>query len=144
MGLTAATRLRRRSPWLALTVLAAVAVLVLSGCGSSSKPAYCSSRTNLENSVKGLSNLNPSSGLSGLKSQLQKIQSAATALVSSAKSSFPSETSAIKSSATTLESAVKGLPSSPSTSQIAAVASDAQALVTSVTNFYNATKSKCS
>ena len=41
---------------------ALVALVALAGCGSS-KPAYCSARTNLENSVKGLTNLNSSSGI---------------------------------------------------------------------------------
>ena len=68
-----------------------------SACGSS-KPDYCSSRTNLENSVKGLASLNASSGISGLKAQLGKIQSDVNTLVSQAKSDFPSQTSALKSS----------------------------------------------
>ena len=34
--------------------LAAGALIALAGCGSSSKPAYCSDRTNLENSIKNL------------------------------------------------------------------------------------------
>jgi len=121
----------------------AVGVIALAGCGSS-KPAYCTDRSNLENSIKGLTSLNVSSGVSGLKSQLQKIQSDATALVNSAKSDFPTETSAISSSLTTLEGTVKALPSSPSATQIATIASQVSAVVTSVTNFTNATKSKCS
>src|SRR5437763_15710830 len=44
---------------------------------------------------QGLTSFNPSGGISGLKSQVQKIQSDATALVNSAKGDFPSETSAI-------------------------------------------------
>ena len=121
----------------------AVGVIALAGCGSS-KPAYCTDRSNLENSIKGLTSLNVSSGVSGLKSQLQKIQSDATALVNSAKSDFPTETSAISSSLTTLEGTVKALPSSPSATQIATIASQVSAVVTSVTSFTNATKSKCS
>jgi hypothetical protein len=121
---------------------AAAAVIALAGCGSS-KPAYCSDRTNLENSVKGLTNLNASSGISGLQAQLQKIQSSANALVNSAKGSFPNETSAIKSSLQALESSVKTVASNPSASQIATVANDASKFVNSVTTFTNATKSKC-
>ena len=143
MSRTASATHRRRaaSPVIAAAVI--VALLVLSGCGSSSKPAYCTSRSNLENSIKGLTSLNASSGLSGLKTQLQKIQSDATALVNSAKNNFPSETSAIKSSAATLESAVKALPSSPSASQIASIATDAAGLVNSVKSFVTSTQSKC-
>ena len=88
-----AARLGRSS----LSAAATVVVIALAGCGSS-KPGYCTDRTNLENSVKGLTSLNVSSGLSGLEAQLKKIQSDATTLVNSAKSDFPTETSALKSS----------------------------------------------
>ena len=126
-----------------LGVLILLALMVAAGCGSSSKPAYCQDRTNLENSVKNLPSAASSSGLSGLQSQLTSIQTDATAAVDSAKSDFPSETSALKSSVDTLSSAVKALPSSPSTTQIAAIALDAKNVVTSVNAFSSATSSKC-
>ena len=119
------------------------ALVALAGCGSS-KPSYCSDRTNLENSTKALSSLNASSGISGLQSQLKTIQSDATSLVNSAKSDFPSQTSAIKSSVDGLSSAVKALPSSPSAGQIATIASDGASVVNSVKSFTDATSSKCS
>jgi hypothetical protein len=126
-----------------VAVLMAVGVIGLAGCGSS-KPSYCSNRTNLENSIKGLTSLNISSGISGLKSQLQKIESDAKALVNSAKSDFPSETSALTSSVDSMASAVKALPSNPSAGQIAAVATNAASVVSSVKSFTDATSSKCS
>ena len=128
-------------------VVACVAVLGLAaatGCGSSGKPAYCASRTNLESSIKGLTDLNVSSGLSGLQAQLTKIQSNANALVSSAKNDFPNQTSAISSSVSALADTVKAFPSSPSANEIATLARQAAAAVTAVQNFYNATSSKCS
>ncbi len=127
----------------AALVLPAVAVIALVGCGSS-KPAYCSDRTNLENSVKGLTSLNSSSGISGLQTQLTKIESDATSLVNAAKSDFPTETSAVKSSVDTLQTAVKALPSSPSAAQIASIAADSSSVVNSVDSFVSASKSKCS
>ena len=69
-------------------LVAVVGLVALVGCGSS-KPAYCSDRTNLENSIKGLTSLNASSGVSGLESQVKKIESDATALVSSAEQRLP-------------------------------------------------------
>ena len=114
----------------------------MSAC-SSSPPAYCSSRDNLQNSVNGLKNLNASSGVSGLKSQVDKIQADATSVVNSAKSDFPTETSAITSSVNALKSSVSALSSSPSASQIATVSKDAGNVATSVTNFMNASNSKC-
>ena len=121
-------------------VLAAAATAVsLAGC-SSSKPAYCTDRTNLTNSVKGLT----SAGVSGLKSQLTQIQSDATALVNSAKGDFPSETSAITSSVSALKTSVTALPSSPSAAQVATATRDAASVVSSVKSFVDASNSKCS
>ena len=48
-----------------VALVVAVALVALAGCGSS-KPAYCSDRTNLENSVKNLPSVTSSSGISGL------------------------------------------------------------------------------
>ncbi len=144
IGASPTSRSHGRTWWLrlAIALVAIVGLLALAGCGSS-KPAYCSSRSNLENSVKGLTNLNVSSGLSGLQAQLQKIESDAKALVSSAKSDFPSQTSAITSSIDSLSSAVKSIPSSPSAAQIATIASNAATVVNSVKSFTDATSSKC-
>ena len=128
----------------AAVCLAAAGLVALAGCGGSSKPAYCSDRSNLESSVKGLTNLNTSSGLSGLEAQVKTIQSDATKVVDSAKSDFPSQTSAIKSSVAALQSAVKALPSQPSASQLAPVATAAASVVSSVKSFTDATSSSCS
>jgi hypothetical protein len=124
-------------------MVATVALFALAGCGSS-KPAYCSDRTNLENSVKNLPSSVSSNGISSLPSEVTTIKNDATKVVSAAKSDFPSETSAVKSSVDTLQSAVKALPSSPSATQIAAVAANAASVVSSVKSFTDASKSKCS
>ena len=133
----------RGAPLVLVALLATVAVVV-AGCGGSSKPAYCSDLSTLKSDVKDVSVPTSSSDVSELKSQFKTIQSDATALVNSAKSDFPSETSAIKSSVDTLASAVKALPSSPSTTQIAAVVSDAAGVASSVNSFSDAASSKCS
>ena len=114
---------------------AAGTLIALAGCGSSSKPAYCTDRTNLENSVKNLPSVTSSSGVSGLKSQLNTIVSDANSVVSSAKSDFPSQTSAVKTSVDALQTAVKALPASPSASQIAVIGLDVQNVVSSVQSF---------
>jgi len=100
-------------------------------------------RANLENSIKGLTNLN-GNGISGLKSQITQIQSDATALVNSAKGDFPNETSAISSSVDALKNSVTALTSSPSAAQVATVVKDAANVVSSVKSFSNATSSQCS
>jgi hypothetical protein len=135
------SRARQGGAWVRvpLVLAAAATAVTLAGCGSS-KPAYCTDRTNLENSVKGLT----SSGVSGLKSQLKQIQSDATTLVNSAKGDFPSETSAITSSVSALKTSVTALPSSPSAAQIATATKDAASVVSSVKSFVDASNSKCS
>ncbi len=141
------SRARQGGTWvrvpLAFATVAAATGVTLAGC-SSSKPAYCTDRTTLENSVKGLTSLTVSSGVSGLKSQVTTIQNNATALVNSAKSDFPSQTSAITSSVGALKSSVAGLSSAPSAAQIATVTKDAASVVSSVKSFTDATSSQCS
>src|ERR1700750_1802567 len=122
-----------------LVLAAAATAVTLAGC-SSSKPAYCTDRTNLENSVKGLT----SNGVSGLKSQLKHVQADAPTLVNSAKGDFPPETSAITSSVSALKNSVTALPSSPSAAQIATATRDAASVVSSVKSFVDASNSKCS
>jgi hypothetical protein len=132
-----------RASLLLSAALVATCAIVVAGCGSSSKPAYCSDRSNLESSVKSLSIPTSSSDVTALKSQVKTIQSDATALVSSAKSDFPDQTSAIKSSVDALSAAVKAFPSSPSASDIAAIATDVAKVGSSVKSFTDATSSKC-
>jgi hypothetical protein len=134
-------RVRHGSAWVQVPVAfaAAAAMVALVGC-SSSKPAYCTDRTTLQNSVKGLT----SDGVSGLKSHIQQIQSDATTVVNSAKGDFPNETSAITSSVDALKNSLAALPSSPSATQVVTVTRDAASVVTSVKNFVDASNSKCS
>ena len=122
-----------------------IAVLALAACGGSSKPSYCSSVSSLETSVQGLKSINVvSSGTSGLKSALNTVESSAKSVVSSAKSDFPTQTTAVTNSVDALTTSVKQLSGTPSAGQIAQIATQAGAVVSSVTSFVNATKSKCS
>lgn len=126
-----------------LSLVTVVGVIGFAGC-SSGKPAYCADRTSLQNSVKGLTSLNANSGISGLKSQLSKIETNAGKVVSSAKSDFPSQTSAITSSVNALKSSVATLPPNASAAEIATVARSAASVVSSVQSFMSASNSKCS
>jgi hypothetical protein len=125
-------------------VLALVLAGLLAGCGSSSKPSYCASVTNLENSIKAVPSTNVvANGTTALESAFTKIKNDANALISSAKTDFPTETSALKSSIDSLSSTVEGLKGSPSAATLAALAGQASAVVTAADNFTSATKSKC-
>jgi hypothetical protein len=122
-----------------LIAIAAAAVVMIAGCGSS-KPEYCSDVSGLQSSVK---NLSVSEGLSSLQTQVQTIVNQGKKLPSSAKSDFPSETAAIKSSFATLQTEVQGITSTPTAKQALTIASDAAAAVSAVKNFASATQSKC-
>jgi hypothetical protein len=150
MGLNARSgtaRLRPGGVWAWVPALAAVVAVALTGCSSSTSsgpPAYCAARTNLENSIKGLTSLNASSGVSGLKAQVTAVANSASTLVDQAKGDFPSQTSAITSSVNALKGSVTGLSSSPSAAQIATITKDAGSVVSSVATFMTASSSKCS
>jgi hypothetical protein len=139
------TRAAAAGRLLAVAAICATALGGVAGCGaSSSKPAYCSDRSNLKDSVNGLTGVNlKSDGPSALQSQFQKVESDAKALVSSAKNSFPDQTSAIKSSVSRLSSTVKQLSSSPSAQQIAAVAVDVSGVTSAFKSFASAATSNC-
>jgi hypothetical protein len=136
-----------RAGWARAPLALAGAVgLMAVACGSSTgstTAAYCSDRARLQNSVKGLTSLNPAAGLSGLQTQVDKLKSSADAAASSARGAFPSQTSALKSSVDALESAVKALAASPSAANIGHVTTDAENVLISVKNFTDATSSKC-
>ncbi len=138
--LTAAAGLRRSVAASAATL----SLVLVAGCGGSSKPAYCSSVANLKTSVQALTNVNVvQNGLSSVKSAVQKIQSDAKTVVSSAKSDFPSETSAMETSVNALVSTANQLSASPSPATLATMATEATASVTAIKNFASATSSKC-
>ncbi|MGA9856342.1 MAG: hypothetical protein WBQ18_00695 [Solirubrobacteraceae bacterium] len=124
--------------------VAVLALVTLAGCGSSSKPAYCSARTSLENSINEATGLSPTSQISALEAAFTKVKADADTVVIQAKSDFPNESSAIKSSVAALTSAVNALKANPSPSRIATVASAAANVVRSFTSFVAASKSKCS
>jgi hypothetical protein len=135
---------RAAAPALVLLAFAAAAMLVaLAGC-SSSKPAYCTDRTNLQSSVNGLTSSISSRDISGVKSQVDKIQGDATTVVNSAKGDFPTETSAITSSVDALKGSLGALSSSSSAAEMATVAKDGASVVSSVKSFVDASNSKCS
>ncbi len=126
-----------------MTVAAVAVAIAATGCGSSSKPSYCGKLSDLQSSVKELPSATTSGGVSGLRSQLATVESDARAVVDAARSDFPSETAALSGSVAQLNASARALPSSPSASQLAGVAANASAVVTSVKGFASATSSKC-
>jgi len=129
---------------LALTVVGLFSVAA--GCGggsSSSKPAYCSDKSTLQDDVNSLKSSLSNGDTSQLSSQVSTIKTDAATLASSAKADFPNESSAISASVTSLQTSVNALPANPSTSQLAGLAVQAASVLSSVQSFSDATSSSC-
>jgi predicted component of type VI protein secretion system len=121
------------------------AVGLLAGCGSS-KPSFCSKVSDLKKSFQQIENINPlSTGSNSLAATVNGIDSNAKAVVSSAKSDFPSETSALSTSYDALKATVTQVADGQTnTATLVKLPGEVYALVTAVDNFQKATKSKCS
>jgi hypothetical protein len=132
------------------SVVAGTAVIIvaaaLTGCGGSSKPGYCSKTADLKKSVQALGSVNIlKGGPSALKSALQKVETNAKAVVSSAKGDFPKEVEAINSSVDAIKKTAQQLSASPTQpALIAMVPGQISAVASSIQNFTSATSSKCS
>jgi capsule polysaccharide export protein KpsE/RkpR len=117
--------------------VAAASIAALAGCGGS-KPAYCTDKTNLQNSINQLKNVDVSSqGLSTLQNQLKNVENSAKALAASAKNEFGPQVDALKTSLSSLGSAVQtaaSAPSAQSLSTVAAGVSDVQATFKTLAN----------
>ena len=129
---------------LILAMAVAAASLVAAGCGGSSKPDYCSKVSDLQQSVNDLKGVQLQSGaLSTIQTDVQKVQSNATAVVSSAKQDFPTQTSALQSSVSTLSATINALPPSPTPQQLAPLVPQIRSVGTASQNLSNATNSAC-
>jgi hypothetical protein len=126
------------------TFVLAATVALLTGCGGSSKPSYCSAVGDLKSSIQALPSVDVvKNGTSALQSAFTKVQDNANAVVNDAKSDFPTETSAVKTSVDSLSSTVKQLSSNPSAATVAQLPAQVSAVATAVKGFTSATSSKC-
>ena len=129
---------------LILAMAVAAAALVAAGCGGSSKPDYCSKVSDLQQSVNDLKGVQLQSGaLSTIQTDVQKVQSNATAVVSSAKQDFPTQTSALQSSVSTLSATINALPPAPTPQQLAPLVPQIRSVGTASQDLSNATNSAC-
>jgi hypothetical protein len=117
----------------------------VAGCGSDSKPGYCSDVSDFETAVTDLTQVNPvKEGTSGVKSAVQKVEDTGKAVISSAKTDFPDQTSALDQSLNTLGATLKQLGDPATAKQaIVAVPGQASAVKTAADDFKSATDSKC-
>jgi hypothetical protein len=125
-------------------VVAAIAAASVAGCGSSggSKPAYCSDRSDLQQSVTGLKDVDITSS-GALQAQVSRVDQSARALVASARSDFPQETSAISSSVKALDTSVRNVVAAPTAKGLVTAGQDVASVVSAAQAFADATKDKC-
>jgi hypothetical protein len=130
---------------LAAMIAAGLLLGSVGGCGSDSKPGYCSDVSDFENAVTDLTQVNPvKEGTSGVKTAVQKVEDSGKAVVSSAKTDFPDQTSALDQSLRTLGETLKQLGDPDTAKQaIVQVPGQASAVKTAADDFKSATDSKC-
>jgi len=123
---------------------AAVALAALTGCGGSSKPSYCSSLTNLKESVKSLPTTDViKNGTSALQSNVNKVVTNAHAVVDAAKQDFPNETSAITTAVDSLKTTVGQLQQNASPTLVVQAAGNVASVGSAVKSFSSSASSKC-
>lgn len=118
--------------------------LFVAGCGSDSKPAYCSNVSELEKSVEEIGDVKLETGaIATLQGDLETVQGNADEVVSSAKEDFPNETGAVKSAVSKLSATLKQLPSSPTAQELLPLGSEISAVVSASNELSSATESAC-
>ena len=135
---------RNRTALLALLALV-IGGALLAGCGSSSKPAYCSPVSKVENAVKSLPTVDDikKNGVGTLKTALTQLQQNATTAVNQAKTDFSTQTTALKSAVDALAATVKQVTSAPSVQTLAQLPAELSAVGTAAKNLQSAVSSKC-
>lgn len=118
---------------------------LLAGCGSSSKPAYCSPVSKVENAVKSLPTVDDvkKNGLGTLKTAVLQLQKNATSAVSQAKSDFSGQTTALRSAVDALTSTIKQVTGTPSLQTLTQLPAELSAVSTAAKNLQTAVSSKC-
>src|SRR3954470_15111862 len=138
---------RSTTKGLAAALAIAATAVPLTACGGSSrsdKPAYCDKRDALSGDVQKLKDLSlKSDGLQALRTQLDQIRSDARAVVTSAKSDFPSEIADMQRSLDNLKTTVKNTSSSPSAQDLVFLGTGVSSLVGSASAFVDAAGDKC-
>jgi hypothetical protein len=122
--------------------LIAVGSVVWLGCGSS-KPEFCSKTDDVQQALSTMKGDVTSGKVSAIQPDVKTVRNDVDALVSSARSDFPSQTKALDSSISKLTAAVEALPPSPSISDVVRLAGDVEGVTTAVRDFKSATSSKC-
>jgi hypothetical protein len=135
-------------PFMLIATVALAIVALLAGCGSGSKPAYCTQVTNFENSVNTVEQAEVSpSNLSTIATDVQKVGTSSKELVSAVKTEFAPQINSMKGSVAAMEATLRELASAPSSSTlthaVTAIPPQVEALKRSASEIQEVTKSKC-
>jgi hypothetical protein len=102
-----------------LGALSLTGAVLLSGCGSSSKPAYCTQVNNFKDSVKTLEGVELSpTNISTITADVQKVGTTASELKSAVGTEFEPQIKAMEGAVTSLANTVKSVASAPSASTV--------------------------
>jgi hypothetical protein len=137
-----------RGPVGSVTAIGLVGAALLAGCGSSSKPAYCTQVKNFKDSVKTLEQVEVSpSNLNAITTDVKKVGTSAKEVASAVGTEFAPQINSVKGSIGALEASVKQLVSAPSSSTLAHAASvipaQVEALKRATNEVKEVTKTKC-
>ncbi len=135
-------------PLAAFAAASLTGALLLAGCGSSSKPAYCAQVDNFKESVKTLEDVELSpTNIGTIKTDVEKVGTSAKELKTAVGTEFEPQINAMKKSVEALGKTVESVASSPSTSAIVTAISTAgtqiEALKHSAQEVQEVTKNKC-
>jgi hypothetical protein len=135
-------------PLAALAAASLTGVVLLAGCGSASKPAYCTQVGNFKDAVKTLEQVEVSpTNLIAIAADIQKVGTTAKELGTAVGTEFAPQISAIKAAAASLGTTIKDVARAPSGTSLAhvvnVVPTEIDALKHAVGEIQEVTKSKC-
>jgi len=110
---------------------------------TSGAPSYCAAYANLAASVRALSELNATSGFTGVQNALMNVGSALDAFQAEAKSNFKPQVSDFRSSLTTAQAALKTAIASPSSANLTSLGTSLAAVLSSYSTLQTAVAQRC-
>lgn len=113
------------------------------GCGED-EPAYCGDRDALEESIDGLAEVDVrADGIDALQTQLQDVQTDASALVDATRSEFGPEADQLKTAVSSLGTAVERAGESPSADTLTGIATALSGVQTAFSQLSDAVGDGC-
>ncbi len=114
-----------------------------SGGASAGKPAFCDAANKLKASVGALGSLSVSSGIAGLQTAIDNIQTSLNEFQAAAQSQFGPEVQQMRTALSDVQAAIRAAGASPSSSSITAIGTSAAAVVAAYTALQKAIATRC-